>query len=275
MHPIIFEFSTPKFLQGLFPDTITLYAYGTMIALGALLGFMYTAYEAKKQFGLPVYKTQQLVLLIIVAAVIGGKLFIIFEDPDRYLGEPGALLRDFGNGFVFYGSLLFAIPAMLLFFSVNRLPVLPMLDIVAILTCIVHGFGRMGCFFAGCCYGVPTDGPLGVVCTDPHTQADPMHTPLHPTQLYSVGLIAVIALTLLQIKRRKRFHGQLFVVYLLMYSAGRSVIEVFRGDLSRGYAIGDIVTNAQLVSFLIFAAAAYAYFRLGKDPRHRVRKAPA
>jgi phosphatidylglycerol:prolipoprotein diacylglycerol transferase len=57
-----------------------------------------------------------------------------------------------------------------------------------------------------------------------------------------------------------------------MYAAGRSVIEVFRGDLSRGYAIGDLITNAQMISLLVFIGAAYAYYRLGKEPRYRIRK---
>lgn len=274
MHPVLFEFSTPKFLQGLLPDTMTLYSYGTMIALGALLGFIYVAYEARKQFDLPVDKTQQLVLVIVISAVIGGKAFVIFEDPARYLSDPLSLLTNFGNGFVFYGSLLFAIPAMLVFFRLNKLPVLPMLDIVAILTCIVHGFGRLGCFFAGCCYGIPTDGPVAVVFEDPLTQARPMHTALHPTQLYSVLLIATIALVLLQVKRRRQFYGQLFMLYLMMYSIGRSVIEVFRGDLSRGYAIGNIISNAQLVSFIVFCVALYVYVRLKKNPKYKVRQAP-
>lgn len=271
MHPILFEFDTPQFLRFLLPDTIVIYSYGFLIALGALLGYFYTAYEAKKQFDFPYHKTQQLILWIIIAAVVGGKFFIFFEDPGYYAANPSALLQNFGNGFVFYGSLLFAIPTMLLFFQINKLPLLPMLDIAAILACITHGLGRLGCFMAGCCYGVPTNGPVAVTFTDLKAHAEPLNTPLHPTQLYASIYIAMIAVVLLIIKRHQKFQGQLFMLYLMMYSIGRSVIEIYRGDISRGYVIGDIVTNSQFFSAVVFIAALVIYLKLKRSAKYQIR----
>lgn len=264
MHPILFEFNTPEFLRFILPGTITVYSYGFFIALGAISGYLYTAFEAKKQFKMSYDSTQALVLSIIIAAVLGGKLFIVFEDPQLYLKDPGALFRNFGSGFVFYGSLLTAIPVMLIFFRWKKIPVLPMLDIMAVTACLVHGMGRIGCYMAGCCYGVPSDGFFTVTFSDPHCQAEPINTPLYPTQLYSAMLIFGIAILLFVLKPRKQFQGQLFMLYLMLYAIGRSIIEIFRGDLDRGYVIKDIISNSQLISIIVFVVALWFYFRLKK-----------
>jgi phosphatidylglycerol:prolipoprotein diacylglycerol transferase len=267
MHPILFEFKTPDFLNSFLPDTITLYSYGTLIALGALLGFIYTGWQAKKQFNVNFDTTNELILAILISSIIGGKVFIIFEDPARYLNHPGDLLKNFKQGFVFYGSLLFAVPTMLIFFKIKKLPILPMLDIMAITTLIVHGTGRIGCFLAGCCYGIPNDGFLSVVFRDPLCQARPLNTPLHPTQLYSVFLIYGIMVLLLVIMKRKSFAGQIFLLYLILYSFGRIWIEIFRGDISRGYVIDNLISNSQFISLLVFFISIYFYFSLKKTSR--------
>ena len=262
MHPVLFEFDTPGFLRFLLPETMAIYSYGTMIALGALMGFAYTAWQAKKQLKIRFEITNELILFILIFSIIGGKLFVIFEDLKGFINDPGVLFRNLRSGFVFFGSLLFAIPTMLIYFRIKKIPTLPMLDIMAITTCIVHGTGRIGCFLAGCCHGVPYDGFLSVVFTDPMCQARPLNTPLHPTQLYSVALIYGIMILLLILSSRKKFDGQLFLLYLILYSIGRMVIEVFRGDLSRGYVVQNVITNSQLISILVIITAIYFYIRL-------------
>jgi phosphatidylglycerol:prolipoprotein diacylglycerol transferase len=271
MHPVLFEIDTPGFLRFLFPDTITIYTYGTMIALGALLGFAYTAWQAKKQLNVRYETTNELILFILLFSIIGGKFFVIFEDFKGFLSDPGQLFRNFSSGFVFFGSLLFAIPTMLIFFRARKIPTLPMLDIMAITTCIVHGTGRIGCFMAGCCHGIPYDGFLSVVFTDPMCQADPLNTPLHPTQLYSVSLIYGIMAILLVVSRKKQFNGQIFLLYLILYSAGRMILEMFRGDLSRGYVIQDLLTNSQFISIMVIIVAIYFYYKLYRKQAAKVK----
>jgi phosphatidylglycerol:prolipoprotein diacylglycerol transferase len=271
MHPVLFEIDTPGFLRFLFPDTITIYTYGTMIALGAVLGFAYTAWQARKQLNVPYETTNELILFILLFSIVGGKFFVIFEDFKGFLSDPGQLFRNFSSGFVFFGSLLFAIPTMLIFFRVRKIQTLPMLDIMAITTCIVHGTGRIGCFMAGCCHGIPYDGFLSVVFTDPMCQADPLNTPLHPTQLYSMTLIYGIMAILLIVSRRKQFNGQVFLLYLILYSAGRMILEMFRGDLSRGYVIQDLLSNSQFISILVIIVAIYFYYKLYRKQAAKVK----
>jgi phosphatidylglycerol:prolipoprotein diacylglycerol transferase len=252
MHPVLFELS-------LFGKSFTLYSYGFMIVTGAVLAGAYLYWQGKKQFQTSFDTINSLFLLLLVAGFVGGKFFLIFERPGFYLENPGRLIS--GQGFVFYGSLLFCIPTMLYFFKKKNLPVRPMLDIMAIVTCIVHFFGRIGCFLAGCCYGVETDSRIGVVFHDPMCLAQPLNTPLHPTQLYSAGMILLILISLLYLKGRKTFDGQVFLTYLMLYAVGRAIVELFRGDLSRGYIIPDILSNSQGISLIIFLFAAYFYTR--------------
>ena len=262
MHPILFEIPLPDL--GFLPDYFTIYSYGFFIAIGAVLGITYTTIQGKKHFGLTFDDINTLFILLIVAAFVGGKFFLIFEDPQRYTNNPADLLS--GTGFVFYGSLLFCIPAMLFYFKKKKLPVMHMLDIMAITTVIVHFFGRIGCFMSGCCHGIQWEGPIAVVFSDPMCAA-PLNTPLHPTQLYSATMIGLIFLFLVYKKQYKKFHGQLFLLYLMIYPIGRSVIEVFRGDEARGYVIDNYLSHAQFVSIIIFLIAFYYYKKLSLRKR--------
>lgn len=219
-------------------------------------------WQRKKQFGWSFDQANTLFVLLIVAGVVGEKLFVLFESPRYYLSNFSKLFS--GSGFVFYGSLLAAIPTMLWFFKKNKIPTLAMLDVMAIVTCIVHGFGRIGCFSAGCCYGLPTSFFLGITFTDTKCQA-PLNTSLHPTQLYEVAFIFSIAIFLLIQKRFRKFEGQQFLLYLILYSIGRGVLEIFRGDIERGFVIEGFLSNSQLISLVMVITSLYFYVKLNRN----------
>jgi len=258
MHPELLTFDIPDFLQGLLPASITIYWYGFMIAIGAIAAISYVAYEAKKQYNLKLEDVNTLFIILIIAAVVGGKVFYFFENPSYYISNLGSLMT--GRGFVFYGSFLFTIPTMWVFFRIHKLPAYGMLDIMGITTCIVHIFGRIGCFMAGCCHGKPYDGAWSVVYTDP-LSLGPLDTPIHPTPLYSAAMIAIILVILLRIKKRQVFSGQIFISYLILYATGRGVIEIFRGDVSRGFIIESYLSHSQLISLLFIVAASILYYK--------------
>ncbi len=252
MHPVLFELGS-----------ITVYSYGFMIALGVIAAVTYLVKQGKKDVGLTFDQANSLFLIIFIAAFVGGKFFLLLEDPSRYLGNPGKLFT--GRGFVFYGSFLFAVPSMLWFFRKHKLNTFKMLDVMAVVTCIVHIFGRVGCFLAGCCYGLPTDGVLSVTFTDEACQARPLHTPLYPTQLMEAGYIFVVMLVLLVVRHKfQRFYGQLFLLYLMLYAIGRSILELFRGDAARGFVIEGYVSHSQFIALLVIVATAYVYVRWSK-----------
>lgn len=256
MHPELFNIGN-----------FTVHTYGFLIMLGALLAYLYMARTAKKDLGIDPDKIQTVAIYVIFGAFVGGKLLFYFEEPSFYFHPPSNMLVNFRTGFVFYGSLLFAVPIAIWFFRKEKWPLWPMMDRLAIAGLIVHSFGRMGCFFAGCCYGLPTEMPWGVTFSDAESQAKPLHTALHPTQLYESFFLLSIMGFLLLFKKHQRFQGQLFMLYLMLYAVGRGVIEIFRGDLRRGFIIEDVLSHSQFISIIIIAIALWTYRHLSKTKR--------
>lgn len=261
MYPVLFDAGSLK-----------IYSYGFFIAMGAILGIWYLVVRGKKELGLTFDQANSLFLFIFAAAVVGGKVFLFFEDTSTYVAHPTKLLT--GSGFVFYGSFLFAIPTMWWFFRKHALPLYAMLDIMAVTTCLVHMFGRIGCFMAGCCHGSPTAFFCGVTFTDPACQAQPLNKPLHPTQLYEAGFILIVMITLLYFRDKRLFYGQLFLSYLMLYAFGRFMLEFFRGDAGRGFVIEDYVSHSQFIALLMAAMVLYFYSRWSVRNRISLHKAP-
>ena len=269
MYPELFTIPIPAFLRDLLaflPETVTIQAYGSMIALGVVAAFYYSRNESRK-LGVDQSKMIDLFIWVFIAAYVGGRFFLFFERPEYYFGDPSNMLDISGSGFVFYGSLIFAIPVMILFFRYHKWPVPKMIDAMAPVAVLVHLFGRMGCFMAGCCHGVPTDSFLGVTFTHHASAADPLGMSLHPTQLYSVFMLLMIFVVLRLVKSRKRFEGQLFLLYIILYAAGRSIIEEFRGDEARGFVFEGFLSHSQLISLIAGLTALGIYLFLMKKSR--------
>ena len=264
MHPILFKFNTPSFLVDYLPNEITIYSYGALILIGVIMAFLFLKKNAFKEFGLSEDDSQSLLMGLILMSVFGGKFFMIFEAPSYYLSNPMTLVSN--SGFVFYGSLIFSMGFIYWFIKKHQLPTWRFLDLIAFVTVIVHFFGRLGCFFAGCCHGIPTDSFISVTYSDISSQAQPLHTALHPTQLYSAFMLLSIFGILNWVKLRKQFDGQLFLLYLILYSIGRSIIEEFRGDSARGFLFDGWYSNSQFISTVIITFALIMYWRIRKNP---------
>ena len=249
MHPILFKFDTPSFLNSFLPSQIVIYSYGALILLGVISAYLFLRKNAFKEFGLNQEASHNLLVGLIVMSVFGGKFFMIFENPSYYLTHLSSLISN--SGFVFYGSLIFSMGFIYWFIKKHQLPVWQFLDLIAFVTLIVHFFGRLGCFLAGCCHGIESHGSLAITYTDINSLANPLNTPLHPTQLYSSFMLMSIFLFLTWLKPKKQFNGQLFLLYLILYSFGRSVIEEFRGDQARGFLFDGWYSNSQFISTLI------------------------
>ena len=258
MHPVLFTFSTPSFLRDYLPEEISIYSYGAMIFIGAIIASYYLTSQMKGRFSIKTDDSINLVIGIIIASVVGGKAFLYFENPSMFNQNPMALISN--SGFVFFGSLIFSLGVVYFFIRKYKLAVWPFLDIIAITTLIVHFFGRIGCFLAGCCHGLPHDGVFSVVFVNSQCAAEPLNTPLYPTQLFSAFMLLSILLVLLVIKKVQRFDGQLFLLYLMLYAIGRSIIEEFRGDEERGFVFDGFLSHSQVIALLLFIAALFFYF---------------
>lgn len=265
MRPRFFTFDTPEWLQGFLPETLSVYSYGLMIALGVLAAFM-VVLRLSRPLGLNADDLTSLFMWVFAAAFVGGRLFFYFEDISRYLEHPSEMLRISGGGFVFYGSLIFTVPVIAWWLKTKNTPFRPFADILAIAGPVVHSFGRVGCFLAGCCHGRECHNPyLGVTFTNPESMA-PQNIPLYPTQLFDITVNLVILAVILILWKRKQFAGQLFLLYLAMYAIGRSAVEMYRGDEARGFVFGGILSHSQLIAVIILLLASWFWLRWKKNP---------
>ncbi len=265
MFPKIFSIPVPEFLQGFLPAHITVYSYGFMIALGILAAF-YVALRKSRKLGLDSDKLSSLFMWVILASFVGGKIFFFLEDIDKYISDPSLIARAMRGGFVFYGSLIFAIPTIIWWLKKEKVKVRPFLDVLAFAGPIVHSIGRIGCFMAGCCHGKVCDSFLGVTFTHPDSLANPKNVPLYPTQLFDIVVNLVILVTVYYIEKKQKFEGQLFLIYLMMYGVGRSIVELFRGDDARGFLFGGLLSHSQFIAILIILISCFFWWKWRKTP---------
>lgn len=263
MHPVLFEFDTPQWLKGVLPAHMVIYSYGFFIALGIMASFMFMLPRLKK-YGINADTLSNLYLWSIVAAFVGGKLFFYLEDPGKYLSNPSLMLKSLGGGFVFYGSLIFVVPTLYWQLKKLKMPVWPFFDVLAFGGPILHSFGRIGCFMAGCCHGEVCHNALGVTYTHLKSAAEPLNVPLYPTQLFDIGVNLLILATLFVWKKHQRFNGQLFLIYIMMYGVGRAIVEEFRGDEARGFIFDGWLSHSQAIAVGLIAVSLYLWRYLSR-----------
>ena len=234
--------------------------YGVFLAIAFLVGILITVRLAERD-GLPRERIYDLCLWMLLASLIGSKILMLFVEPE-YRDNPWALLSlDFlRSGGVFYGGLLGAVVAGYLLMKRYRLPWWKTADACAPGIAIGNFFGRQGCFAAGCCWGEPTSLPWGVKFTELGHEITgvPIDHYLHPTQLYESFAMLLVFVFLLWLHKRKRFDGQVLLVYALLYSIIRFAIEFVRGD-PRGDILGLTtltgLSTSQMISLVIGIAA--------------------
>lgn len=254
MHPILFEW---KFLK--------IHTYGFLIVLGFLVGLYLLRRKAKKA-GLDSEQISDVAFWGLLGGFIGGRLLYIMTRWNDFSQHPLDMFKFWEGGLVFYGGFLGGLVAYVLRARKYRLPILRVIDMCAPSLAIAHMFGRFGCFSAGCCYGKPIDpsSPLAVVFRDPNSIA-PIGVALHPAQLYDALNAFIIFLILEFLYHRRKFTGQMFATYGLLYSIGRYIVEVYRGDKIRGFVVQDMISTSQFISFAIFSGSLYLYFHYRKQ----------
>lgn len=226
------------------------YWYGILAAVAFVLAFS-TASRRAPRAGVKSEEVFNLAPWIIVGAIFGARLLYVVSYWDKeFAGKPITAIFNMRSGLVYYGGLIGASIATIIFCRRAKVPLWRMSDVMAPSIALGHAFGRVGCFMTGCCYGKPTDLPWAV-----HFPADhwTKGVGVHPTQLYESALNFLFYAGLAWLYRRRKFDGQVFAVYLIGYAIIRTTTEMFRGDYTRFY-LGGIATPGQTVSILILAA---------------------
>ena len=234
----------------------TMYGYGLMVAMGLLAAYITAEYRARK-----LHLQYEHVFYLVVWCVIGGyassKLLFWITEWRTIIHDPGFLLRTIGDGFVVYGGIIGGILTGYIYCRVKKLVFLQYFDLIAPSLALAQGFGRIGCFLAGCCYGKETTSLLSVTF---HTSDfAPNGVALIPTQIYSSILDFLHFILLLIIAKHKKTDGQVAACYLVFYSAGRFVLEFFRGDVERGNV--GILSTSQFIGIFTFLAGIVLVFK--------------
>ncbi len=241
MHPIIFEFYG-----------FSIKSYGLFVAIGFLAGISFTLREGRRQGSDP-QLILDLAFYIILAAIVGSRLFYVITNLDAYRGNLLDIFKVWQGGLTFFGGFILSFIAGVWYMKKHRMPVWKTFDLFAPSLALGEFFGRIGCFFAGCCYGKECAYPWAVTFTNPQSLGR-IGVPLHPTQLYASAAALVTFLILCAMRNKKTFDGELALLWIIIYSFLRLIVESFRGD-PRGYLIFGQYPVSQVLAVLLIAAA--------------------
>lgn len=227
---------------------VTVYGYGLMIAIGIIAAYLNTERLAKKA-GVDPEPVFNILIIGVGFGLLGAKLLYFVTILDEILANP-KLLLNITEGFVVYGGIIGGIASAWLYCHIKKLPFLKYLDAAAPSIALAQGFGRFGCFLAGCCYGMEMDCPISITFTN--SSYAPNNIPLFPSQLVSSAFDFAHFFVLCALYKRNKTPGRIGAFYLIFYSIGRFIIEFFRGDLARG-SVGTLSTS-QFISLFVAAA---------------------
>ena len=241
MHPILLDFTVPG--VGLH---VRLPAYGFFLALAFLSAIQLGHVRAMKK-GLDPELMGNFYVVLILSSMIGARSTYVWLEWDRFHDRPWEALLLWKGGLVFYGGVIGGFTGCFVFVRWAHLSALELADLAAPCLALGHAIGRMGCFFNGCCHGVPTSGPFGVAF--PYTTGD--YVPRHPTQLYEAAGLIVLVIILSRIFWRRHRPGMVAVWYALLYAPLRYTVEMYRGDDRGGWFWG--YSPSQVLSFVLIA----------------------
>ncbi len=232
-----------------------IHSYGLFIALG-IFAFTWLIKKHKQFTQLKLQnKFIEILMIGIISGLVGGRLLSIIIEPETFNGLL-EMVAFWQGGFSVLGSLLGVLAVVPWYLKKINVPILPLFDLAAIYAPLLQSIARLGCFFAGCCHGITAKLlPWAIIYTDPQTIA-PLHVPLHPTQLYSSAtLLGIFILMYFVIQHKFKKPGQLLMIYLMLASTERFIIDFWRADR---VIVGNMFSFTQLIALgIVFSSAVF------------------
>jgi phosphatidylglycerol:prolipoprotein diacylglycerol transferase len=255
MHPILVDlgfFAVPS--------------YGVLLAVAVLVA-LWTIKIRAEGAGLDAARIVDFGLWLVIWALLGAKILLVVVEWKRYLGDPSQLLGLVRAGGVFLGGFLAAVVAAVVLLRRYGLEALPTFDVLAPSLALGQAIGRLGCLLAGCCWGRECDLPWAVTYTDPVAAANvgtPLHVALHPFPAYASIFNFSVFLFLGWLYSRRLAPGRVFASYLVLYGAGRFLLELTRGDEVRGLYFNGLVSTSQLIAMALIAIGLAMHWWIGR-----------
>lgn len=235
MHPTLFTIGP-----------LTVYSYGVMVAIGFMVATFFI-YKAAPLLGFDRSKIVDINIIALISGIVGARILYVVLNLSYYIHNPLELLNISRGGLVWYGGFLAACISIFLYARVSGYNFWSLLDLMVPYVALAQAFGRIGCFLNGCCYGIESSAayPLRVLYPGEYI-------PRHPTQLYSAVALFLLFIILKVWQDRRRFCGEIFLGYCMLYPAERFAVEFLRGDNPK---LGLGLTVSQWISLVILAAA--------------------
>jgi phosphatidylglycerol:prolipoprotein diacylglycerol transferase len=256
----------------MYPEILNLsflHTYGVLVA-AAFLTALWLAGRLARAAGLSVDAVTNLGIYCALAAIAGAKVMMFLIDIPYYREHPGEILSlsTLQAGGVFYGGLIASLAVAIWYMRKTRLPGWKTADVFAPAIALGHGIGRIGCFTAGCCWGIECHRPWAVTFTSPVAHelvGVPLNVPLHPTQLYEAVAEFVIFGLLYRWIRKPHGDGGIIGAYLMLYSTARFTVEFFRVH-EQGNVLGGAFDTSQWISVGLFLAGLACLWQARRNP---------
>jgi phosphatidylglycerol:prolipoprotein diacylglycerol transferase len=241
----------------------TVAMYGLMIILGILTGVIIAILRRRK------YNISKDDVIFSscyggIGLLLGAKLLYILTIMPAIINNWKIIMSDIkilyqalSGGFVFYGGLVGAVIGYYIYCRQYKISFLKLMDLMAPSIPIIHGIGRIGCFFAGCCYGIHYDGPFHIIFTK--SIVAPNEVALFPTQIVESILNIITGILLILYTRRDRKPGRAISIYIIYYSIMRFILEFLRGDSLRGIFLN--LSTSQMISILLLPIGLYLFIK--------------
>lgn len=228
--------------------------YGLLVAT-AFIAALWTAGRLAERAKLDREAVLNLGIYCALAGIVGAKALMIALDPAlRSNWREIFSLATLQAAGIFYGGLLVALATAFLYMWRRHLSPFKTADVFAPGVALGHAIGRLGCFSAGCCWGVPTQLPWAVRFTNPRAYqlvGVPLFVPLHPTQLYeSLAELAIFAVLYRQFLRPHR-DGSIISLYLVLYGITRFLVEFVRYHDPQSNPLTGPFSTEQWVSLVL------------------------
>ncbi len=255
--------------------SFNIYWYGICIALGMSLALVYFFYNSKR-FGVDPDKGLDVIIVSGIAAILGARIYYVIFSPYPFDDFMDMIdIRD--GGVAIYGAIIAAFIVAIPMCKIRKVAILPMFDVAAIGFLIGQGIGRWGNFFNQEAFGTNTDSFIGMYSEGTNRYLTSLISsnsalasvldatlPVHPTFLYESIWCLLCFVGLALYSKRRKFNGEIFLLYLLLYGAERAVVEGLRTDslMLMNARVSQILAVALSVAALITLIVFYTSEKL-------------